>query len=134
MDELDFLSDEWIDALDAAARKRSGAGADDPLAPVSLVIEQHLTDDDRRWRLTVDQGDLRVTRPSTTDGEADVHLHCTAPVARAIAAGTRPALEAFVSGELTIGGDIGALLEHRTALEALGDLFATVADRTRFEG
>lgn len=127
---MEFLSDDWLTALDEAARSRR-AGDDDPLAGVDLSIEQVVTDE-RRWRLVVANGDLSVVPESAFEGDADVRLTSDRATASAVARGERPALEAFIAGDLVLGGDVGALLEHRAALESVGDLFAAVRDRTDF--
>jgi hypothetical protein len=49
-----------------------------------------------------------------------------------IATGRRPALDAFIAGDLVLGGDVRALLDNRAALEVLGDLFAEVKAATVF--
>lgn len=134
-----FLSDEWIAALNEAAARRNlsqvenggdGTGRD-PLHGVSIVIEQSV-EGVTRWRMIIDDGRITVRRSGDGDGVADVRLTCTEEIARAIAAGQRPPLDAFINGELRIGGDVTLLLTHRAALESMGDLFATVRDRTTF--
>ena len=127
MPTVQFLSDEWLAALDAAARSRVPTD-DDPLRGVSVTIDQVVVDGPR-WRLVVDDGSLRVE--VDPQGEADVRLTSTVETATDIAAGRRPALEAFIDGDLVLGGDARVLLAHRAALEAIGDLFAALkADTT----
>jgi hypothetical protein len=126
-----FLSDEWLDALDAAARGRAVDDVD-PLADVCLSIEQIVTGE-RRWRLVIDSGALSVDPDPADDDGADVRLSSDRATAAAIASGRRAALDAFIAGDLVIGGDVRAMLEHREALEALGDLFAELRTRTVFE-
>ena len=128
MHAVEFLSDEWLQALDAAARHRHSDG-DDPLATVSISIEQAITDGPR-WRLVIDHGTCRVETDAA--GDPDVRLTCDRATAAAIASGQRPALHAFTAGDLRLGGDVQVLLEQREALEALGDLFAAVKDQTTF--
>lgn len=125
---VQFLSDEWVAALDAAARQRS-TGPDDPLRDVTLTIEQVVVDGPR-WRLVVDQGRCCVVADG--DGEPDVRLTADRATLAAIATGQRAALDAFIAGELVLGGDVRRLLDHRAALEALGDLFASVKSSTSF--
>lgn len=125
---MQFLSDEWLAALDAAARQRVVA-EDDPLSEVSLTVDQVVTDGPT-WRLVVDRGSLSVD-PAPT-GEPDVRLTSDRSTAAAVAAGERSALDAFIAGDLVVGGDTRRVLEHRTALEALGDLFAAVKADTTF--
>jgi len=125
---VQFLSDEWLAALDEAARTRP-TGPDDPLAGVHLVVEQVVTDGPR-WRFVVDDGRCSV-RPGG-EGEPDVRLTSDRQTTEAIASGTLAALEAFIRGDLVLGGDARRLLEHREALEALGDVFASVKSATTF--
>lgn len=121
---MEFLSDEWIAALDAAARARV-APDDDPLSEVTFTLEQ-VVDGDGSWRMVIDRGTVTVRRSAADDPPADVRILCSEAVARALAARQRPALDAFIAGDLRIGGNVAALLEHRSALEALGDLFASI--------
>lgn len=120
---VEFLSDEWIAALDAAARRRQ-VGDDDPLADVSFVLEADFGE--RTWRLVIDSGDVSARWTSDGDDPADVRLVAGPEVAEAIASGSRAALDAFMKGDLRIGGDVAALMANRPALETLGELFAEV--------
>jgi hypothetical protein len=129
MPSVRFLSDAWLDALDAAARARS-AGDGDPMAGLSLVVEQ-VVREGPTWRLVVDHGAMRVEH-GPSDQHPDVRLTSDRDTAAAIASGRRAALDAFMRGDLVIGGDIRSLLDHREAFEALGDLFAGVREATDF--
>lgn len=124
-----FLSDEWLAALDRAARGRPVTDPD-PLADVELTVEQ-VVEGARTWRLVVSRGRLSV-EAGPASGEPDVRLTSDHATAASIASGQRAALDAFVHGDLVIGGDIRSLLEHREAMEALGDLFADVRSATDF--
>lgn len=125
---VEFLSDEWLTALDDAARARPRPD-DDPLAAMQLSIDQVVVDGPT-WRLSIDHGALSVE--VDPGGTPDIRLTSDRATAAAIASGSRPALDAFISGDLRLGGDVGALLEHRAALETIGDLFAGVRDATDF--
>ncbi len=127
---MQFLSDEWLDALDAAARARQ-IPPDDPLAEVTIIVEQTVTGGPR-WRLVIDHGALSVA-PAGGDGDADIRLTSDRTTAIEIAAGRRAALDAFITGDLVIGGDVRVMLEHREALETLGDLFADLRSATTFD-
>jgi hypothetical protein len=126
-----FLSDEWLAALDLAARSRVPP-ADDPLADVTMTVEQIVTDA-RSWRLVVDRGSLSVQPGPGPGVERVVRLVSDRSTAAEIAAGRRAALDAFITGDLVIGGDVRPLIEHGAALEALGDLFAGVRAETSFD-
>ncbi len=127
---VQFLSDDWLAAMDAAARARV-APDDDPLASVTVAIEQAITDGPR-WRLLVADGHLSVVDGTDADDEPEVRLTCDRATAAAIATGQRSALDAFIAGDLVLGGDARVLLANRAALEAVGDLFAQVRSDTTF--
>jgi hypothetical protein len=128
MQDVQFLSDEWLAAMDGAARSRPVPDPD-PLADVAVAIEQVVTDGPR-WRLVVDHGSCAVAAGG--EGEPDVRLTSDRETAEAVASGRRAALDAFIAGDLVLGGDVRALLENRAALEVLGDLFAQVKAETVF--
>lgn len=128
MHAVQFLSDEWLAAMDAAARNRVPPDPD-PLADVTVTIEQ-VVRDVARWRLVIERGACSVV--AGAEGEPDVRLTSDRATAEALATGARPALDAFIAGELVLGGDVRALLDNRAALEAMGDLFARVKAETVF--
>lgn len=128
MQTVEFLSDEWLAALDAAARSRPSAD-DDPLAEVELAIDQVVTDGPT-WRLRIDRGAVSVE--SSPADDPDVRLTADRSTVAAIASGARPTLDAFISGDLRIGGDVRTLIANRAALETIGELFAGIRDQTDF--
>lgn len=128
---MQFLSDEWLEALHDAARARVPA-ADDPLASVSMTIQQIVTDGPS-WRLVIERGSLSVERDGEEPDPTAVRLICDRDTASAIAAGRRAALDAFITGDLVIGGDVRPLIDHGAALETLGDLFAGLRAETTFD-
>lgn len=128
MQAVDFLSDEWLAALDDAARARV-APDDDPLGRVSMTID-HVVVGGPHWRLTVDAGALSVT--PAPEGEPDVRLTSDRETAAGIASGRRAALDAFIAGDLRLGGDVRRLIDERAALEAMGDVFAAVRADTDY--
>lgn len=130
---MQFLSDEWLAALDDAARSRTPP-ADDPLADVTMTVQQVVVDGPS-WRLVIDHGSLSVEPGESVDGavEPTVRLTSDRTTATDIAAGRRAALDAFITGDLVIGGDVRPMLDHRAALETLGDLFAGLRSATTFD-
>ena len=54
-------------------------------------------------------------------------------VAVAIASGRDSAQMAFMRGELTVGGDVRVLIEHRALLDDLGDVLGELRSQTRFD-
>lgn len=116
-----FASPEWIAALDAAARNH--AAWPEAMRSVHLTVEQVLTDG-TAWHVVIDRGTVRVhpgraARPTVT---------FTQPreLAAAIARGDQSAQAAFLRGDLRVGGDTRALVEHAGSLAALEDVFAAV--------
>lgn len=128
MAAVKFLSDEWLAALADAADARV-APVDDPLADLALVIEQRVHDGPV-WQIVIDHGSLSIR---VGDGGADVRLSSDRATAAAIASGREAALDSFMVGRLTIGGDMQRLVDHRAALETVGDLFAQVKADTVFD-
>jgi hypothetical protein len=121
-----FLSDEWIEALDAAAT------GDDELraaaAEADLVIQQVVVDeageDLAAWVVTLTADEVGVRSGRTED--FTVRFTQSRATAEAIARGEQAALQAFIDGQLRIGGDVNALATRHRVLARLGDVFATV--------
>lgn len=133
-----YLSDDWIAALDEAARSHPGLAA--ATAGVQLVLEQVVTPvddrdehgDDRtadrdgvvRWHVVVSDGSVRFLAGAAVD--PTVRFTTDAPTARAITEGRLSATEAFMTGRLRVGGNTTALVEHHALVEGIGDVFAAV--------
>ncbi|HYI62406.1 MAG TPA: SCP2 sterol-binding domain-containing protein [Acidimicrobiales bacterium] len=117
-------SEEWVAALDTAAR------ADQDLRAASagrrVVIGQEVVDGARRtrWHLVLDDGDVAV-RPGPAEAP-DVTFSQDRAVAEAVARGEMAARTAFVLGHIRVGGDVAVLLDLAPALAGLGDVFAAV--------
>lgn len=113
-------------ALDAAAR------ADDELraaaAEADLVVQQVVVDDDgaevAAWTVVLTEDEVAVRSGHVED--FTVRFTQTRATAEAIARGELAALEAFIDGDLRIGGDVNALAERHRVLGRLGDVFAAV--------
>lgn len=123
---MHFLSPDWVDALDRAARDSTELA--EATADAELVIEQRVEPDVATYHITIDHGRVRVQAGPA----AAPSLRFTEDVdtARAIAAGTESAQRAFMTGRLKVGGDIAQLLRHQSVLPALGDVFASVRAET----
>ena len=124
---VQFLSPEWIAALDDAAREAAVP------AGVRLTIQQVVTDDgdgDVRYHLVLDEGRLHI-RPGEAEA-ADVTLVQTREVAAALSRGELNAQQALEAGRLKLRGDIGHLAREGRALGTLEDVFAAVRDVTDY--
>lgn len=137
-----YLSDDWVAALDAAARSHPGLAA--AAAGVHLVLEQVVTINDGaappssashssgevpgprevRWHVVIDDGSVRfVWGPAP---QPTVRFTTDAPTASAITSGGMSATEAFMAGRLRVGGDTTVLVAHHALLAGIGDVFAAV--------
>lgn len=87
---------------------------------VSFVLEQQVTRDDQlvgNYHLAIGGGNVRVVPGPAIN--PDVTLRQDEATARALQDGTLHAQGAFLTGRLSIDGDINALLEHGELLTKL---------------
>jgi hypothetical protein len=128
----EFLSDEWIAALDAAARAALRDGADDgDLLAVEPVVRGVPGRGDVRYRVSCGTAVHAVT-PLPNDASADVRIETDYATAVALARGQLNAQTALADGLLRVSGDLARLAAHASALARLGDLFASVRATTTF--
>jgi putative sterol carrier protein len=128
----EFLSSEWIEALDAAARASNSM----PMRTVDVTITvqqvvQHAPQGEVHYYVTIDRDGVRV-RPGSVDSP-DLTLFADYDVARAINAGTANAQDALAVGRLKITGRFDLLLGHEGTFAALDDVFASVRSATTYE-
>lgn len=126
----DFLSAEWIDALDAAAR---AATLPETVAAVSLTVEQVVRDSpdgETRYHLRIVDGGARV-QPGPAEAP-DLRLFADYDVAARIQRGEVNAQEALAAGRLKVQGRFAHLLRVDDALRALEDVFAPVRAVTTY--
>jgi putative sterol carrier protein len=107
------FSPEWIEALDAAARRLPGGEE-------RFVIQQVV--DDVAWHVVLDADGVRVQAGQAE--AADVTFRQDRATADAIAAGELSAASALTSGRLTVRGATSRLAEHRDALARLDEAFS----------
>jgi putative sterol carrier protein len=121
-------SEEWVAALDAAARRHEGLR--EASRGRHATVAQEVVDGSRRnrWHLVLDDGDVAVR--SGWPEEPDVTFTQDAAVADRIARGEVAARTAFVLGQVRLGGDPAVLVDLAPALAGLDDVFATVRSAT----
>lgn len=127
----DFLSPEWIAALDVAVSNDERLRA--ATTGVQITVQQTVTgtpDGDVCWHVVVDDGSVRVLPGS--DDDPDVTFTQDDATARAIGTSALSAQAAFMLGKLRIGGDVARLIEHRKAFDDLEDLFDDVRATTAY--
>ncbi len=126
-----YLSDAWIDALDAALDASSAFAT---LAP--LVLEQVVENTPRgevRYRLTVDAHGAHARRSNADDPAPDLRITTDYATATAIARGRENAQTALAGGRLRIGGDIGVLTSRADAWNGLDDAAASLRAQTSYD-
>jgi hypothetical protein len=107
------FSDEWVAALDAAARDLPGVDG-------SFTIQQVVGD--VAWHVVLGPDGVRV-QPGRADAP-DVTFSQDRATADAIATGELSASAALTSGRLVVRGATSRLPEHREALARLDEAFA----------
>jgi putative sterol carrier protein len=127
----EFLSREWIEALDAAAR---AAILPADAAVVSIEIEQVVRDapeGEVRYHLRLEDGRARVyAGPATSP---DLRLIADYDVAARIQRGEVNAQQALAAGRLKVQGQFARLVRADDALGSLEDVFAGVRAATTYE-
>lgn len=126
----EYLSDAWLAELGAAAA--ASAELHRAAAGRRLVIEQVVVAPERevRWHLVLDHGTASV-HPGPAPAPT-VRFTADRTVAEAITRGTESAQRAFMRGDLRVGGDAAALVDHAEALAAVDDAFAEVRRTTTY--
>jgi hypothetical protein len=127
---VDYLSDEWIRALIDAAADTS---VDQAAVAEPLVIQTIITgapSDEVAYRLVLDGSSLSVERGRAPD--PTVTFTQTFATAAAVASGRSSAQAAFMAGDIRVGGDVTALIQHRTSLAGFDTVMARLAPITVF--
>jgi predicted lipid carrier protein YhbT len=125
---MQFLSAEWLAALDEAARDLEVE--DD----TSILIEQRIRTDptvEVVWHTRVAAGVVRFISGPAPD--ADIRLSCDQETALALTQGRLSAPRAFLDGRLHLDGDVSALMGARSGLDAMADVFALVRADTAID-
>ena len=124
---MQFLSDEWIEAMNAAGTSSGATG--DP----TIVIEQTVKggpDGPHRFHVSIGDGSVRFVGGPAPD--ATVTFTQSYDTAGAIARGEQSAQAAFMTGDLKIAGAVRVLLDHQDLLEDTDDVFAGVRADTEY--
>lgn len=126
----EFLSGEWIETLDAAARATT---LSEDAAAVSIEIEQVVRDapgGEIRYHLRLEDGRVRVQAGPA----ASPHLRLITDydTAAHIQRGELNAQQALATGRLKLQGRFTHLLRADEALRSLEDVFASVRAATTY--
>ena len=126
-----FLSVAWIDALSEAAARAAPPAVTEAIGVEVVVEPASGADDDRvAWHLIAAPDGLTL-RAGRLPG-ALVTLTADVATAAELAQGHANAQRALDRGRLHLRGDLGDLARARAALDALGDVFASVRADTDF--
>src|SRR5918996_4748967 len=126
----EFLSPEWIDALDAAAQATT---LPESAAGVTLTVEQVVRDSptgEVRYHLSLEGGRARV-RPGQADAP-DLRILAGYDLAARLQRGEISAQQALAEGTLKVQGRLQRLVQAGDALRALEDLVAPVRAATTY--
>jgi len=126
----DFLSAEWIEALDAAAR---AAQLPEAVAALSITVEQVVRDSpdgEACYHLRIENGRAHVQAGPAES--PDLRLFADYDIAVRIQRGEVNAQEALAAGRLKVQGRFAHLLRVDDALRALEDVFAPVRAATTY--
>jgi len=116
-----YLSDEWLRALDEAARKTTVDGQ----ITIEHVVRGGAADGgERRYHVRIDGAGVRFVGGAATDPTVTFHEDLATAVA--IATGELSAPAAFLSGRLSVGGDLRALSANAAAVVAVDAAVAAV--------
>jgi hypothetical protein len=125
----EFLSDAWLDALDAAARAA-------PLVPgvAPFVIEQVVHDTGsgtaHAYHLVFGDRGLRILAGRAE--RADVSFATDRETAERLARGETNAQQALAAGRFRVSGNIESLTRRAAGLRTLDDVFASVRAGTTY--
>jgi putative sterol carrier protein len=125
----EFLSPEWVAALDRAAAASSELQM--AASGVTLVVQQVVRregSEELRYFVQFDDGRVHVELGEAP--HADLTLITDAGTARVLASGKLNAQGALGAGRLELAGRLDALARHEDVIGALGDVFCTVRDST----
>ena len=116
-----FLTDAWLDELDAAARS-AGAPSGSHLVVQQVVVPDEPDGREVAYALVLDGGHLRVERGRVPG--ADVTFTQDRATAEAIHRGELSAQVAFMQGRLRLGGDLRSVIDRAVELAAIDDVLA----------
>lgn len=121
-----FLTQEWMDAVREALQQSSDVAS--AVKGVELTVQQVVTD-------VPDQGEVQYWMrfdDGSVDGgiggasDADVTITQDYDTAAAMNRGELNAQAAFMQGKLKVTGNMGKLLQHQGAIQALGPVLQQV--------
>ena len=125
-----YLSPEWFDDLNAAARQRTQAA---PAGPARLSLQQVVTDSpdgDVRYWVRLDEGTVRAGLGEAESPDAVISQSYQTAVG--VVRGEIRVQTALMSGDIRLTGNIATLIEHQEAIRGLDATFSELRERTSY--
>lgn len=127
-----YLSSAWFDDLNELAR--ADVGLRTATAGARVIIQQVVTGGpggDVRYWVRLDDGLVEAAPGEAT--QADATVTQSYPTAVALSRGELRVQDALLAGQARLTGDVGALVRHQAALQAVATALATVHSRTTYD-
>lgn len=122
-----YLSDEWIQAADAAVKAAAST------APAARVVVDQLVRDTANYRVIIERDACSIATLEQGLALADAVFRQSLATAKAVAQGTTDAHQAFLLGQITFEGNIEILIERRDAFTWLAATLEPVLAATSFD-
>ena len=126
---MQYLSDAWIEAADTALSEGWDAGADDGAGTTIAYTVSGTPQGKVSYHLHFGPEGAGVAS-GLPDADPDVTMELDYDTAREIERGEASAQVAFMQGRIKLGGDVTVLLRGAERLAAVGDVLASLRDRT----
>jgi hypothetical protein len=126
---VQYLSDEWIEAADTALSEGWDAAADDGDGTTIAYTVSGTPQGKVTYHLHFGPEGAGIAS-GLPDADPDVTMELDYDTAREIERGEASAQVAFMQGRIKLGGDVTVLLRGAERLAAVGDVLASLRDRT----
>ncbi len=129
-----FLSDEWINDMKAAAEAVHGSQPEAVATPISLKeVVTNTPFGDVAYVLHLDSGAVTLERADDASHSADVTISQDYETAKDLHKGTLSTRDAFFAGRVRVAGKLNLLLDHTETLTGTAPAFDAVRAATTYE-
>jgi len=136
----EYLSDDWFEKMDQAARTHAvatnSAGADNESVsenPPPVALREIITGGpfgDVSYVMVIENGSISITRDD--DAPADVTFSQAYATAASLHRGEMTTQEAFFAGKVRVAGHVNTLLDNAEVLHGISDAFTGVRAATTY--
>jgi len=125
---VQYLSEEWIEAANAAVEAAAATAPD-----ARVIIDQHVHGA-TSYQVIIERDRCTIAElaAESTVADADAVFRQNLETAQAVAQGTTDAHQAFLLGHITFEGTIDVLIERRDAFGWLESTLAPIMAATTF--